>query len=64
MDTIRTSPDCSDDLIGRSRYGRKLSLSVSLSDDPADHFLDVLGNVIVHVCHETPSKDHLGSSSI
>jgi hypothetical protein len=35
-----------------------------LLPDLAEHFLDVLGKLIVHVSHETPSKDHLGSSSI
>jgi hypothetical protein len=64
MNTIRASPDCSDHLIGRSRYGREFLLDGSLPRGSADHVLDVFSNRLVHERHETPSKGHLGSLPI
>ena len=64
MNTIRASPECSDNLTGRGRYGREFLFDGSLPRGSTDHVLDVFSNRIVHVRHVTPSKDHLGSSAI
>jgi len=64
MDAVRASPECSDDLVEGIRLAGLLRITGRLPRNPQDHFLDVLGNLIVHVCHVRPSRDHLGSSSI
>lgn len=64
MNTVRASPEGSDNLIERIRRTRVLLIFGSLPHSVADHLLDVFYYLIVHVRHETPSKDHLGSPSI
>jgi hypothetical protein len=54
MDTVRASPEGSDNLIERIRLGVALLFLSILAPDSLDHCLDVLGNLIVHVRHETP----------
>jgi hypothetical protein len=53
---FRLSPDCSDDLVEGVRLTGPLLITGRLPRDLEDHVLDVLGNLIVHVRHVTPSK--------
>jgi hypothetical protein len=64
MNAVRASPEGSDNLIERVRLGVVLVFLSTLPPDPLDHCFDVFGYLIVHVRHETPSKDHLGSLPI
>ncbi len=64
MNAIRSSPEGPDDLVEGVRLTGPLLVISGVLLDPRDHFLDVLGNLIVHVRHLTPSKDRLGSSAI
>lgn len=56
MYTVRASPEGSDNLIERVGLGVALVVLRILPPDPLDHCFDVLGNLIVHVRHETPRK--------
>jgi len=64
MNAVRSSPECPDDLVEGVRLSEPLLIIGRPPPGSQDHFLDVLGNLIVHVRHETSSKDHLGSSAI
>jgi hypothetical protein len=54
----RTSENASDPL-ERFRLGRPLLIVIGLPLDLEDHLFDVLGNLIVHVCHRGPSQGHI-----
>ncbi len=56
MNAVRSSPERPDDLVEGVRLTGLLLIISGLPLEPQDRFLDVLGNLIVHVRHETPSR--------
>lgn len=64
MNAVRSSPERPNDLVEGVRLTGPLLIFWSLPRGVADHLFDVLGYLIVHVRHETPSKDHQGSLAI